>query len=141
MLSIDDSFELEGSAVGSHKHGTAMVSAVVHDDNNACLGPSSRKLNCNVNMLYAPARPGQPERIPDLLPADMLERAILPMRSGDAPTLNHVLIVNAWLNEANKPFSGRLSGWAWVVDHLAATYGILSVISPGNHPRPWTHRT
>ena len=135
-LSIDDPFDLEGLAVGSRKHGTAMASAVVHGDINAAWDrPLERRVHF-VNMLYASAEPDQPERFPDLLPADMFERAILAMRTGDAPTAKHVLIVNASLGDANKPFSGRLSGWARVVDHLAATYGILFVISAGNHLAP-----
>ncbi|WP_444462948.1 S8 family serine peptidase [Rhodobacter capsulatus] len=135
-LSVEDPFDLEGLAVGMRSHGTAMASAVIHGDINA---PWSRPLERRVhfvNMLYAPAEPDQHERFPDLLPADMFERAILAMRTGDAPTAQHVLIVNASLGDPNKPFAGRLSGWARVVDHLAATYGILFVISAGNHLAP-----
>jgi hypothetical protein len=132
-LSVDDPFELEGLAVGARKHGTAMASAVVHGDiNGAWARPLERPVHF-VNMLYAVADPNQPERFPDLLPADMFERAILGMRTGDAPTAQHVLIINVSLGDPNKPFAGRLSGWARVVDHLASTYGILFVISAGNH--------
>lgn len=135
-LSVDDPFQLEGLAVGMRKHGTAMASAVVHGDLNAAWGrPLERRVHF-VNMLYAPPDPSQQERFPDLLPADMFERAILEMRTGEAPTAQHVLIVNASLGDPNKPFAGRLSGWARVVDHLAATYGILFVISAGNHHEP-----
>lgn len=135
-LSVDDPFDLEGLAVGMRKHGTAMASAVVHGDLNATWDrPLERRVHF-VNMLYAPADPDQTERFPDLLPADMFERAILAMRTGDAPTAPHVLIVNASLGDPNKPFGGRLSGWARVVDHLAATYGILFIISAGNHHAP-----
>lgn len=135
-LSIDDPFDLDALAVGLRKHGTAMASAVVHGDINAAWDrPLERRVHF-VNMLYATADPDQPERFPDLLPADMFERAILAMRTGEAPTAHHVLIVNASLGDPNKPFAGRLSGWARVVDHLAATYGILFIISAGNHPAP-----
>jgi hypothetical protein len=132
-LSVDDPFGLEGLAVGVRKHGTAMASAVVHGDINAVWGrPLERRIHF-VNMLYATADQSQPERFPDLLPADMFERAIVAMRAGDEPTAPHVLIVNASLGDPNKPFAGRLSGWARVVDYLASTYGILFVISAGNH--------
>lgn len=135
-LNIDDPFDLEGQAVGMRSHGTAMASAVVHGDLNAAWErPLERRVHF-VNMLYATADAGAPERFPDLLPADMFERAVLAMHTGDAPTAQHVLIVNASLGDANKPFAGRLSGWARVVDHLAATYGILFVISAGNHHAP-----
>lgn len=135
-LSIDDPFDLEARAVGMRVHGTAMASAVVHGDINAAWErPLERRVHF-VNMLYATADPAVPERFPDLLPADMFERAVLAMRSGDAATAQHVLIVNASLGDANKPFAGRLSGWARVIDHLASTYGILFVISAGNHHAP-----
>jgi hypothetical protein len=132
-LSIDDIFGLDGLAVGARKHGTAMASAVIHGDINSVWDrPLERRVHF-VNMLYATADAGQPERFPDLLPADMFERAILTMRAGDAPTARHVIIVNASLGDPNKPFAGRLSGWARVIDHLASTYGILFIISAGNH--------
>lgn len=135
-LSIDDPFGLEGQAVGMRIHGTAMASAIVHGDINAAWDrPLERRVHF-VNMLYATADPTLPERFPDLLPADMFERAVLAMRAGDAPTAQYVLIINVSLGDANKPFAGRLSGWARVVDHLAATYGILFVISAGNHHAP-----
>jgi hypothetical protein len=135
-LSIDDPFDLEGQAVGMRTHGTAMASAVVHGDINAAWErPLERRVHF-VNMLYATADAASPERFPDLLPADMFERAVLAMRTGDAPTARQVLIVNASLGDPNKPFAGRLSGWARVVDHLAATYGILFIISAGNHYAP-----
>lgn len=135
-LSVDDVFDLDGLAVGARKHGTAMASAVVHGDLNGVWDrPLERRVHF-VNMLYATADPNQPERFPDLLPADMFERAILAMRTGDAPTARHVLIINASLGDPNKPFAGRLSGWARVIDHLASSYGILFIISAGNHHAP-----
>lgn len=135
-LSIDDLFDLDGLAVGARKHGTAMASAVIHGDINGIWDrPLERRVHF-VNMLYATADANQPERFPDLLPADMFERAILAMRTGDAPTARHVLIINASLGDPNKPYSGRLSGWARVVDYLASTYGILFIISAGNHHAP-----
>jgi hypothetical protein len=132
-LSIDDPFDLEGLSVGARKHGTAMASAVIHGDiNGVWARPLERPIHF-VNMLYALADSTQPERFPDLLPADMFERAIIGMRTGNAPTAYNVLIINVSLGDPNKPFGGRMSGWARVVDYLASTYGILFVISAGNH--------
>lgn len=132
-LSVDDLFDLEPLAVGARKHGTAMASAVVHGDINAAWGrPLERRVHF-VNMLYATAEPDQPERFPDLLPADMFEQAIVSMRDGDDPTAPHVIVINASLGDPNKPFAGRMSGWARVVDYLSSKYGILFIISAGNH--------
>ena len=41
-------------------------------------------------------------------------------------------VVNASLGDRNKPFSGRMSGWARVIDHLSHAYGLLFIISAGN---------
>lgn len=132
-LSVDDPFDLDRLAVGPRKHGTAMASAVVHGDiNQSWDRPLTRPVHF-VNMLYATADPAHPERFPDLLPGDMFEQAIVRMRDGDAPTAPHVIVVNASLGDPNKPFANRLSGWARVIDYLANKYGILFIISAGNH--------
>lgn len=135
-LSMDDPFDLEPLAVGARKHGTAMASAVVHGDLNAAWERALERPVHFVNMLYATADPDRPEQFPDLLPGDMFERAIIRMREGEAATARHVIIVNASLGDPNKSFAGRLSGWARVVDYLSAKYGILFVISAGNHMAP-----
>ena len=132
-LSVDDPFELEPLAVGPRKHGTAMASAVVHGDINAAWSRAIERPIHFVSMLYATADPNHPEQFPDLLPADMFERALVRMREGDAPTAPHVIVINASLGDPNKPFSGRISGWARVVDYLASKYGVLFIISAGNH--------
>jgi hypothetical protein len=132
-LSLDDPFDLEPLAVGPRKHGTAMASAVVHGDmNSAWDRPIERPIHF-VNMLYSTTDPDHPERFPDILPADMFERALIRMRDGDAPTAPHVIVINASLGDPNKPFAGRISGWARVVDYLSSKYGVLFIISAGNH--------
>jgi hypothetical protein len=132
-LSLDDPFDLEPLAVGPRRHGTAMASAVVHGDLNS---PWTRPLDRPVyfvNMLFDAADGSNVERFPDRLPADLFQQALVHMREGASPAAPHVLIINASLGDANKPFSGRMSGWARVVDYLASRYGVLFVISAGNH--------
>ncbi len=136
-LSVDDPFDLEPLAVGPRKHGTAIASAVVHGDINAIWPrPLERPIHF-VSMLYATADPEHPERFPDRLPADMFETALVRMRDGDNPLAPHVVIINASLGDSNKPFYGRMSGWARVVDYLASRYGVLFIISAGNHNSPF----
>ncbi|MGI2036190.1 S8 family peptidase [Rhizobium panacihumi] len=132
-LSLDDPFGLEPLAVGPRRHGTAMASAVVHGDlNNPWVRPRERPVYF-VGMMYDAADGTNIERFPDRLPADLFEQALVHMRDGPSPAAPHVLIVNASLGDANKPFSGRMSGWSRVVDYLASRYGVLFVISAGNH--------
>lgn len=132
-LRIEDPFDLTPLAVGRRVHGTAMASAVVHGDlNQPWDRPIVRPVHF-VNMMYALADPSLPERFPDRLPADMFEQAIAGMKGGADPSAPHVIIVNASLGDKNKPFANRVSGWARVVDYLASRYGVLFVISAGNH--------
>jgi len=132
-LSVEDPFGLERLAVGPRKHGSAMASAVIHGDlNDAWARPLERPIYF-VSMLYATANIQEPERFPDQLPADLFEQALIRMREGDQPTAPHVIIINASLGDPNKPFAGRVSGWARVVDYLASKYGVLFIISAGNH--------
>jgi hypothetical protein len=59
------------------------------------------------------------------------------MREGDDPTEPNVLIVNLSLGNSRKPFQGRLSPWARLIDRLAHRYGILFCVSAGNHGQPF----
>lgn len=132
-LSVEDLFGLEGLAVGPRVHGTAMASAVLHGD---LLGPQLPDLTRRVhfiNMMYAPALIDDEERFPDRLPADLFHEAIVRMKAGVDPSAPGVIIVNASVGDRNKPFAGKMSGWARVIDYLSHAYGVLFIISAGNH--------
>jgi hypothetical protein len=132
-LSVDDPFDLEPLAVGRRIHGTAMASAVVHGD---IAGAPSIPLERRVfflNVMFAPQDLDQAERFPERLPADLFEEAVLRMKAGAEPTAPSVIVINVSLGDRNKPFTGRMSGWARVLDHLAHSYGLLFIVSAGNH--------
>jgi Subtilase family len=132
-LSADDPFGLEPLAVGPRIHGTAMASAVVHGD---IAGPPMPVLDRRVffvSVMFAPPDLNEDERFPDRLPADLFHEAVLRMKAGQGPAAPSVIVINASLGDRNKPFTGRMSGWARVVDYLSYAYGLLFVISAGNH--------
>jgi hypothetical protein len=132
-LTGDDPFNLEPLAVGQRVHGTAMASAVVHGDIGSPPLPALERRVQFVNVMFAPG-PGQAEeRFPDRLPADLFHEAVLRLKSGPNPQASSVIIINASLGDSNKPFAGRMSGWARVLDYLAHTHGLLFVVSAGNH--------
>lgn len=131
-LSVEDPFDLERRSVGPRVHGTAMASAILHGDLQAPQTPLARRLHF-VNVMYAPAPIDDVERFPDRLPADLFHAAVARMKTGPDATAPHVIVINASLGDSNKPFAGRMSGWARVVDWLSYTYGVLFVISAGNH--------
>lgn len=131
-LSVDDPFDLERLSAGPRIHGTAMASAVLHGDLHAPRPPLERRVHF-VNLMYAPAPIDDPERFPDRLPADLFHMAVAGMKTGPDATAPHVIVINASLGDSNKPFAGRMSGWARVIDYLSYAYGVLFVISAGNH--------
>jgi hypothetical protein len=132
-LSLDDPFGLEPLAVGPRLHGTAMASAVVHGNIADQSSPPLARRVFFVNLLFAPQDMSQEERFPDRLPADLFHEAVVRLKSGDNATAPNVIVINASLGDRNKPFTGRISGWARVVDFLSYAHGVLFIISAGNH--------
>ena len=55
------------------------------------------------------------------------------MRGGDEPSAPGVLIINLSLGNTRKPFHGQISAWARLIDRLSYRFGILFIISAGNH--------
>lgn len=131
-LIVDDQFALETNAVVSERtHGTAMASLIAHGDRNNSEPTLPRKLHC-VPVL------GAGDQFPsDRLIVDLIYQAVIAMRDGDEPTAPNVLIINLSLGNSRKPFQGRLSPWARLIDRLAHRYGILFCVSAGNHGQPF----
>jgi hypothetical protein len=86
-----------------------------------------------VNVMFAPQDLDQHECFPDRLPADVFHEAVLRLKSGEGAAAPSVIVINASLGDRNKPFTGRMSGWARVVDYLSHAYGLLFIISAGNY--------
>jgi hypothetical protein len=129
---MDDVFDLvPGTPVAERVHGTAMASLIVHGDRNR-LEPGLRHRIHVVPVMGA--RDGFPN---DRLVVDMIYLAVIAMRGDDAPTAPNVLIVNLSLGNRRRPFHGRLSAWARLLDRLAYRFGILFIVSAGNLPQPF----
>ena len=132
-LSVYDPFGLEPLAVGLRVHGTAMASAVVHGDIAGAAMPTLRRRVFFLNVMFAPQAPNQDKRFPDRLPADLFHEAVVRLKDGADPAAPSVIVISASLGDRNKPFTRRMSGWARVIDYLSHRYGLLFVISAGNH--------
>ncbi|ARO88915.1 hypothetical protein EBAPG3_014690 [Nitrosospira lacus] len=131
-LVVDDQFGLEPFAqVTDRHHGTAMASLIMCGDRNKAEQRLGRRLHL-VPIL------GANDRFPDdRLIIDMVYQAISAMREGDEPSAPDILIVNISLGNSRKPFQGRMSAWARLIDRLSYRFGILFVISAGNHTAPF----
>lgn len=132
-LIVDDQFGLEPLAqVADRHHGTAMASLIMHGDRNKLEQRLGRKI------LLVPVL-GLRDVFPDdRLIVDIIYQAVSAMRDGDEPSAPEVLIVNLSLGNARKPFHGRMSAWARLIDRLSYRFGILFVVSAGNHTAPFT---
>ncbi len=131
---LDDPDDLSSLAVGDRQHGTAMASLCVWDDLQLGAGPLRRPVVVRP-VTYAPAFGD--EGFPDdaLIPDDMV-RAVRRMVEGDAEsaaTHPTVLIINISLGDSNRPFFNRMSAWARALDWMSYRYGLLFVVSAGNH--------
>ena len=134
-LRIDDPDELElRSDVALRHHGTAMASLVVHGDRNREELPLTRQVYFRPVLI--PNDDGSWEEFPgDRLLIDTIYRAVKRMKEGDAEgeaTAPTVFLVNLSLGDPRRPFAGPISPWARLLDHLAARYGVLFLVSAGN---------
>lgn len=127
-LDVDDRFGLEQVAqVSDRKHGTAMASLIVHGDRNVDTRRLMRRVHVIPVLGADDAFPG------DRLIVDMIYQAVLSMREGNEPSAPDVVIVNLSLGNARKPFHGQMSAWARLLDRLSYQYGVLFIVSAGNH--------
>lgn len=131
-LIVDDQFGLEPLAqVADRHHGTAMASLIMHGD----LNKSEQRLGRRIHLV--PVLGVRDEFPDDRLIVDIIYQAVFAMRDGDEPSAPDVLIINLSLGNSRKPFHGRMSAWARLIDRLSYRFGILFVVSAGNHAAPF----
>lgn len=127
-VSVDDQFGLEaGAPVAERKHGTAMASLIVHGDRNRPEPALPRRIH------VVPVLGAGDAFADDRLIVDVIYSAVFAMREGAEPTAPGVVIVNMSLGNSHRPFHGQLSPWARLLDRLAYRFGVLFVVSAGNH--------
>lgn len=135
-LEVDDPDGVAGlSQVSERRHGTAMASVIIHGDLTDPDPALDRPLH--VRPIMAPAGSARVERLPEgQLTVDLLYRAVRRLFEGEGgvpPTAPTVRVINLSIGDPMQMFHHRLSPWARLVDWLAAKYGILIVVSAGNH--------
>lgn len=142
-LLLDDPDDFDAlSIVTERKHGTEMASLILHGDRHLNEEPLARPIYFRP-VLYAPGGGGNERPLRDRLLLDLVYRAVLRMKEGDAEgeaTAPSVFIVNLSLGDRNRPFSGPMSPWGRLLDYLAERFGILFMVSAGNVTEPLTVR-
>ena len=132
---LDDPDDLDDlSVVAERRHGTEMASLILHGDRNWSASALSRPIYSRP-ILYAPGGGARERPHPDRLLLDTIYRAVVRMKAGDAesgPAAPDVFLVNLSLGDENRPFTGPMSPWGRLLDHLADQFGILFLVSAGN---------
>ena len=143
-LEIDDPDGWEADYLASERdHGTAMASLIAHGDLNQTAAPLSSPIYVRPIMKPAPwpSKP-RPVSVPeDCLAIDLVHRAIRRMFDGDAgegPKAPQVRIVNLSIGDRGRQFTQSVSPMARLLDWLSVKYGVLFVVSAGNHAAPIT---
>lgn len=140
-LIIDDPDDYATAyTVVDRMHGTAMVSLVVHGDLSDAVAPLARPVYVRpimkpVSWIESP----RPEQIPsDVLVVDHIHRAVRRLFEGEgtaeasAPTIR---VISFSIGDPCRQFSRLLSPLARLLDWLSVRYGVLFVISAGNHAK------
>ncbi|HHY38509.1 MAG TPA: S8 family peptidase [Clostridia bacterium] len=128
---------------GERCHGTSMASLIIHGELGKGEKPLGRPIYVRPILRPDPedfvSYPRE-ECIPrDCLPVDLIHRAVKRILDGDgtAPaSAPSVCFINLSVGDRNRPFHRSVSPWARLLDWLSEKYGILFLVSAGNHPEP-----
>ena len=119
------------------RHGTAMASLILHGDLDVVERPLRRKLYVRPIMRPVPHQWVGGEAVPDdVLVVDLIHRAVRRLFEGEGrelPAAPTVRVVNLSIGIRDRPFDQALSPLARLLDWLAWKYGVLFVVSAGNH--------
>lgn len=121
--------------VAGRRHGTAMASLIVHGDLQQPAASLPSQIYVRPVLKWDPD--SECEEIPDdRLTVDLLHVAVRRLFEGPRPEAASVRIINLSLGDRNRPFdAASVSPWARLLDWLSLKYGVLFVVSAGNHPR------
>ena len=137
---VHDPDDLLGNAstVDELKHGTWMTSVTVWGDRGANEPPLSRPVLVRPVLTPSNETIDRSEELPgtELVP-DLMWRVFRELFDGEGtegPAGSQVAVVNLSIGDPASPFDSVLSSWARIIDWLSYEYGVLIVVSVGNHP-------
>jgi hypothetical protein len=134
-ITLDDPDDFGAQTPAAKRsHGTSMASLIVHGDLQAGEPPLGRPLYIRPVMIFN-ARDDTETTPPNRLPLDVIYLAIRRLMEGDGgepASAPAVVIINISLGDLNRPFAGRISPWARLLDWLSFQYRVLFLVSAGN---------
>ena len=139
-LHIDDPDDWAADYAASERvHGSAMASLIVHGDLNQPQPPLARPVYVRpimkpMNGFTTPRREGVPE---NCLAVDLIHRAVKRLFEGDqeeGPVAPQIKVINLSIGDPTRQFAQAMSPLARLLDWLSVKYGVLFIVSAGNHP-------
>jgi hypothetical protein len=141
-LVIDDPDNFEASYTAAERvHGTGMASLIVHGDLSVQSSPLNRPVYVRPIMKPIPwiSQP-RPEFMPeDCLVVDLIHRAVKRLferENNESPVAPHVRVINLSIGDERRSFIRTISPFARLLDWLSTKYGVLFIVSAGNHSEP-----
>lgn len=140
VIDDPDNWE-ENYPAADRNHGTSMASLILHGDLNLTASPLPRPIYLRPIMkpVSWPNSP-RPECIPeDCLAVDLIHKAVKRIFEGDQdaePVAPGVKVINISIGDKSRLFTQSMSPIARLIDWLSIKYGVLFVVSAGNHISP-----
>lgn len=137
-ITLDDPDDLGSrSPAGTRWHGTSMASLIIHGDLQAGQPALARSLYVRPVMIYDTEKQAETTP-PERLPLDVIYLAVRRLFEDDEepPSAPGIFVINLSLGDLNRPFAGRISPWARLLDWLSFRYRVLFLVSAGN-VRQW----
>lgn len=130
---------LSNATVEELKHGTWMASAAIWGDRGSNEPAASRPVLVRPILTPSNETADRSEELPavELVP-DLMWRVFRELFDGEGaegPAGPQIAVVNLSVGDPASPFDSILSSWARIIDWLSYEYGVLVVVSVGNHPR------
>nr|VFJ67612.1 MAG: Subtilase family protein [Candidatus Kentron sp. FW] len=129
-------------AAAGRIHGTAMASLIIHGDRNRPTTPLPAPVYVRPIMRPDPRdyRSPKQEYVPDnVLFVDLLHRCARRLFEGDGdegPAAPGIKVINLSIGDPARQFTHSMSPVARLLDWLSEKYGVLFVVSAGNHADP-----
>lgn len=138
-LVIDDPDNWAADYSASERiHGTSMASLIAHGDLNQPSFSMSRRIY--VRPIMKPMewlRTPRPEGIPEnCLVVDLIHRAVKRLFEGDqdeGAVAPQIKVINLSIGDRSLQFAQSMSPIARLLDWLSVKYGVLFIVSAGNH--------
>ena len=127
-IEVRDIFEFENAAqVEDRAHATAMASAIIHGDRH-----NRNQISLKRKIILIPILSAFAQFPKDHLMIDLIFQSVKEIASS-SDSKGGILIVNLSIGDGNNIFQGRISPLARLIDWLAFEFGILFIVSAGNH--------